>query len=212
MAVIRPSICLLPFWKQAKSVGQNDPLKKPDELSIPGQLARSKSAESAALCPSDLMLCVISYWVLSGAKRRQIQQLRCCVLPAKMLKRRNAYLKLTRHNGRAGAHGTYNPKHNDRSFNLSNSEHIDPERAKGNIYWDCFHGFRSALAPQDPDNLAATFSDDVFYLRMMQRLFYSISVEIAWSVWYTKINPYMRFSQKGVSKCLKSAKIARTVF
>ena len=31
--------------------------------------------------PSDMMLCVISYWVLSGAKRRQIQQLRCCVLP-----------------------------------------------------------------------------------------------------------------------------------
>jgi len=28
------------------------------------QLARSKSAESAALCPSDMMLCVISYWVL----------------------------------------------------------------------------------------------------------------------------------------------------
>ena len=103
-----------------------------------------------------MMLCVISYWVLSGAKRRQIQQLRCCVLPAKLLK---LYLKLTRHNGRAGAHGTYNPKHNDRSFNLANSEHIDPERAKGNIYWDCFHGFRSALDPQDPDDLAVTFSD-----------------------------------------------------
>ena len=78
---------------------------------------------------------------------------------AKLLKRRNVYLKLTRHNGRAGTHGTYNPKHNDRSFNLANSEHIDPERAKGNIYWDCFHGFRSALDPQDPDDLAATFSD-----------------------------------------------------
>ena len=123
------------------------------------QLARSKSAESAALCPSDMMLCVISYWVLSGAKRRQIQQLRCCVLLVKMLKRRDVYLKLTRHNGRAGAHGTYNPKHNDRSFNLANSEHIDPERAEGNIYWDCLHGFRSALAPQDPDDLAATFSE-----------------------------------------------------
>ena len=109
--------------------------------------------------PSDMMLCVISYWVLSGAKRRQIQQLRCCVLPAKLLKRRDVYLKLTRHNGRAGTHGTYNPKHNDRSFNLSNSEHIDPERAKGNIYWDCFHGFRSALDPQDSDDLAVTFSD-----------------------------------------------------
>ena len=69
------------------------------------------------------------------------------------------HLKLTRHNGRAGTHGTYNPKHNDRSFNLANSEHIDSERAKGNIYWDCFHGFRSALAPPDPDDLAATFSD-----------------------------------------------------
>ena len=78
---------------------------------------------------------------------------------AKLLKRRDVYLKLTRHNGRAGTHGTYNPKHNDRSFNLANSEHIDPERAKGNIYWDCFHGFRSALAPPDPDDLAATFSD-----------------------------------------------------
>ena len=75
------------------------------------------------------------------------------------MKRRDVYLKLTRHNGRAGTHGTYNPKHNDRSFNLANSEHIDPERAKGNIYWDCFHGFRSALDPQDPDDLGATFSD-----------------------------------------------------
>ena len=106
-----------------------------------------------------MMLCVIFYWVLSGAKRRQIQQLRCCVLPTKLLKRRDVYLKLTRHNGRAGKHGTYNPKHNDRNFDLTNSEHIDPERAKSNIYWDCFHGFRSALVPQDPDDLAATFSD-----------------------------------------------------
>ena len=158
MAVIRPFICLLPFWEQAKSEGQNDPLKTGRAVHT-GQLARCRSAEDAVLCPSDMMLCVISYWVLSGAKRRQIQQLRCCVLPTKLLKRRDVYLKLTRHNGRAGAHGTYNPKHNDRSFNLANSEHIDPERAKGNIYWDCFHGFRSALDPQDPDDLAATFSD-----------------------------------------------------
>ena len=110
--------------------------------------------------PSDMMLCVISYWVYYLAhRRRQIQQQSCCAFPAKLLKRRDVYLKLTRHNGRAGTHGTYNPKHNDRSFNLANSEHIDPERAKGNIYWDCFHGFRSALDPPDPDDLAGTFSD-----------------------------------------------------
>ena len=28
-----------------------------------GQLARCRSAEGAAPCPSDMMLCVISYWV-----------------------------------------------------------------------------------------------------------------------------------------------------
>ena len=111
-----------------------------------------------------MMLCVISYWVLSGAKRRQIQQLRCCVLPAKLLKRRDVYLKLTRHNGRAGAHGTYNPKHNDRSFNLANSEHIDQERAKGNIYWDCYHGIRST---SDKDKQTAAFSD-------VEKMFYEI--------------------------------------
>ena len=38
-------------------------------------------------------------------------------------------MKLTRHNGRSGKHGTYNPKHNDRTFDVSNSEHIDEERA-----------------------------------------------------------------------------------
>ena len=106
------------------------------------------------------MLCVISYWVYYLAQNGGRSSSSAAVFfHAKLLKRRNVYLKLTRHNGRAGAHGTYNPKHNDRSFNLANSEHIDPERAKGNIYWDCFHGFRSALAPPDPDDLGATFSD-----------------------------------------------------
>ena len=124
------------------------------------QLARCKSAESAALCPSDMMLCVISYWVLSGAPQAADSAAKLLrTHPTKTLKWRDVYLKLTRHNGRAGKHGTYNPKHNDRNFDLTNSEHIDPERAKGNIYWDCFHGFRSTIAPQDPDDLAATFSE-----------------------------------------------------
>ena len=107
-----------------------------------------------------MMPCVISYWVLSGAPQAADSAAKLLrTHPAKLLKWRNVYLKLTRHNGRAGKHSTYNPKHNDRNFNLTNSEHIDPERAKGNIYWDCFYGFRSALDPQDPDNLAATFSE-----------------------------------------------------
>ena len=39
-------------------------------------------------------------------------------------------MKLIRHNGRAGKNGTYNPKHNDRNFNIHNSEHIDETQAE----------------------------------------------------------------------------------
>ena len=64
-------------------------------------------------------------------------QLRCTALPLPHARRslhdprkERWSLKLTRHNGRAGKHGTYNPKHNDRSFEIANSEHIDPERVQ----------------------------------------------------------------------------------
>ncbi len=34
-------------------------------------------------------------------------------------------MKGTRHNGRSGKNGVYNPLHNDRRFNPEHSEHID---------------------------------------------------------------------------------------
>ena len=43
-------------------------------------------------------------------------------------------MKATRHNGRSGKHGTYDAKHNDRRFDVENSEHIDAERTKMNVY------------------------------------------------------------------------------
>ena len=62
-------------------------------------------------------------------------------------------MKLTRHNGRVGKNGVYNPKHNDRRFDIENSEHIDTERAKQNIYWDCYTGFSSAkIREHDKEN------------------------------------------------------------
>jgi hypothetical protein len=82
-------VCWSAIEKTSKYAGSRYILK-PDELSIPGQLARSKSAESAALCPSDMMLCVISYWVLSGAKRRQI---RCCALSRQAVEMKEAPAK-----------------------------------------------------------------------------------------------------------------------
>ena len=76
-------------------------------------------------------------------------------------------MKLTRHNGRAGKNGAYNPKHNDRSFNINNSEHIDKERAKGNIYWDCFNGYRTFYDKEKECELANTFEE-------VEELYYSI--------------------------------------
>lgn len=45
-------------------------------------------------------------------------------------------MRMTVHNGRAGKNGVYSPKHNDRQFDTSRAEHIDPERMPGNIYWN----------------------------------------------------------------------------
>lgn len=43
----------------------------------------------------------------------------------------------TRHNGRANSHGSYNPKHNDRKFDVENSPDIIAELTDNNIYWNC---------------------------------------------------------------------------
>ena len=72
-------------------------------------------------------------------------------------------MKLTRHNGRAGKNGVYNPKHNDRSFDIANSEHIDEERAKQNLYWDCYNGFRNFKNPDKENELSATFEDKSYF-------------------------------------------------
>ncbi len=68
-------------------------------------------------------------------------------------------MRMTRHNGRAGKNGVYNPKHNDRRFDIGNSEHIDPERSKLNIYWDTFNGYRTFDHMEPETELADTFED-----------------------------------------------------
>lgn len=66
-------------------------------------------------------------------------------------------MKATRHNGRSGEHGTYDAKHNDRRFDVENSEHIDAERTKMNVYWDCYQGYS---LPNDKDERARfTFTE-----------------------------------------------------
>ena len=45
-------------------------------------------------------------------------------------------MRATIHNGRTSHLGAFTPKHNDRSFNISHAEHINPERVKLNRYWN----------------------------------------------------------------------------
>ena len=66
-------------------------------------------------------------------------------------------MKATRHNGRSGKHGTYDAKHNDRRFDVENSEHIDAERTKFNVYWDCYQGY--SLPNDENERARFTFSE-----------------------------------------------------
>ncbi|MBQ1366880.1 MAG: serine/arginine repetitive matrix protein 2 [Firmicutes bacterium] len=74
-------------------------------------------------------------------------------------------MKLTRHNGRAGKNGAYNPKHNDRQFDVANSDHIDQERAKQNVYWDCYQGYRFPTDQAQEDQITYSFEqiEQAFY-------------------------------------------------
>ena len=83
-------------------------------------------------------------------------------------------MKLTRHNGRSGKHGTYNPRHNDRRFDVENSEHIDAERARQNIYWDCYRGFTTHEFRENPEQPDFSFEE---IKRMYYYEYYSDHVE-----------------------------------
>ena len=69
-------------------------------------------------------------------------------------------MKATRHNGRSGKHGTYDAKHNDRRFDVENSEHIDAERTKFNVYWDCYQGY--SLPNDENERARFTFTEVSF--------------------------------------------------
>ena len=79
--------------------------------------------------------------------------------PEHLRRKEENCLKLTRHNGRSGKHGTYNPRHNDRRFDVENSEHIDAERARQNVYWDCYRGFTTHEFRENPEQPDFSFEE-----------------------------------------------------
>lgn len=54
------------------------------------------------------------------------------------MSKKSIKVRATTHKGRAGKQGVYNPKHNDRNFDVSNAPHIDEARGNMNVYWHCY--------------------------------------------------------------------------
>ena len=81
-------------------------------------------------------------------------------------------LTLTRHNGRAGKNGVYLPRHNDRTFDYQNSDHIDNELVKKNQNWDCLQGLHDQPSASGKNYMSFEEVENQVYL-----LFYHESVE-----------------------------------
>lgn len=47
-------------------------------------------------------------------------------------------MRATVHNARKGKNGTFSAKHNDRNFDISNADHIAPDRETQNWYWQLY--------------------------------------------------------------------------
>ena len=60
-------------------------------------------------------------------------------------------MRVTTHNGRAGKHGTYSPKHNDRKFDPKNAEHINSEKSSNNFYWHCYKKKHPQMSFEDAE-------------------------------------------------------------
>ena len=72
-------------------------------------------------------------------------------------------MRASRHNGRKGKNGVYDVKHNDREFNVENSEHIDAERAKQNVYWDCYQGYSFGESNREERMSFTQVESDFYY-------------------------------------------------
>ena len=61
-------------------------------------------------------------------------------------------MRVSRHNGRSGSHGTYNPKHNDREFDVDKADDIRDKMTPYNIYWNCIDKKRGISYRHDQNN------------------------------------------------------------
>ena len=91
----------------------------------------------------------IFQWTIDGFGPYQISRLlkeAKVEIPAVHMARNGQGLNKTK---TFGKHGVYDVKHNDRDFDVENGEHIDAERTKDNVYWDCYQGYSFVGSSQE---------------------------------------------------------------
>lgn len=75
-----------------------------------------------------------------------------------------ARMRISQHNGRVRKSGQpYSPKHNDRNFDVTKSDNIDPDRVRLNQYWSCVSDGWYSLEdqPDQPDQEGQPWFEDV---------------------------------------------------
>ena len=78
-------------------------------------------------------------------------------------------VRATRHNGRKGENGIYKAGHNDRTFEVENADHIDPDRSKLNVYWDAVQGYN--IADENGIRPARKYTFEEIELGLYQEMF-----------------------------------------
>ena len=105
----------------------------------------------------------IWYWVLFVTETEPLSSFAAIPSGKQLERKEKCEMKGTRHNGRSGKNGVYNPLHNDRRFNPEHSEHIDNERVRQNIYWDCYQGYTTMEDQGKEDNFSFEQIELAFY-------------------------------------------------
>ena len=84
----------------------------------------------------------VRHFVVGSLCRNQRESV-AALLPPASKEVHTSKIRATRHNGRAGKNGVFTTKHNDRNFDVTHAEHIDPAKTHENIYWDWLNGMRT---------------------------------------------------------------------
>lgn len=73
-------------------------------------------------------------------------------------------MKGTRHNGRSAGKTVFTIRFTMTGDLAEHSEHIDNERVRQNIYWDCYQGYTTMADQEKEDNFSFNQIEMAYYV------------------------------------------------